>query len=162
MRVLARKVGGAPTLRKVFKRPWPSTLPEASARSSCQMRARCMTRVNWKEIKRNSVQVEGPSLKGQGAADDGYHDFGTAHLCTFSADQAWSVWPSEMYQFWSGNSRPPWNVPDVKPSSQAPFSMVSLTYHGTSHAQPSHPCPHLLHLSQPGRLRPWALHACSL
>ncbi|XP_067568001.1 transcriptional enhancer factor TEF-4-like isoform X3 [Pseudorca crassidens] len=32
----------------------------------------------------------------------------------------------ELFQFWSGGSGPPWNVPDVKPFSQAPFSL-SLT-----------------------------------
>ncbi|XP_060030504.1 transcriptional enhancer factor TEF-4 isoform X3 [Erinaceus europaeus] len=33
---------------------------------------------------------------------------------------------SELFQFWSGGSGPPWNVPDVKPFSQTPFSL-SLT-----------------------------------
>lgn len=33
---------------------------------------------------------------------------------------------TELFQFWSGSSGPTWNVPDVKPFSQAPFSM-SLT-----------------------------------
>ncbi|XP_040833876.1 transcriptional enhancer factor TEF-4 isoform X4 [Ochotona curzoniae] len=33
---------------------------------------------------------------------------------------------SELFQFWSGGSGPPWNVPDVKPFSQPPFSL-SLT-----------------------------------
>ncbi|XP_020950384.1 transcriptional enhancer factor TEF-4 isoform X3 [Sus scrofa] len=32
----------------------------------------------------------------------------------------------ELFQFWSGGSGPPWNVPDVKPFSQTPFSL-SLT-----------------------------------
>ncbi|XP_058530139.1 transcriptional enhancer factor TEF-4 isoform X2 [Ochotona princeps] len=32
---------------------------------------------------------------------------------------------SELFQFWSGGSGPPWNVPDVKPFSQPPF--LSLT-----------------------------------
>ncbi|XP_052511310.1 transcriptional enhancer factor TEF-4 isoform X3 [Budorcas taxicolor] len=32
----------------------------------------------------------------------------------------------ELFQFWSGSSGPPWNVPDVKPFSQTPFSL-SLT-----------------------------------
>ncbi|XP_048949673.1 transcriptional enhancer factor TEF-4 isoform X6 [Canis lupus baileyi] len=32
---------------------------------------------------------------------------------------------SELFQFWSGGSGPPWNVPDVKPFSQTPF--LSLT-----------------------------------
>ncbi|KAB1273624.1 Transcriptional enhancer factor TEF-4 [Camelus dromedarius] len=32
----------------------------------------------------------------------------------------------ELFQFWSGGSGSPWNVPDVKPFSQAPFSL-SLT-----------------------------------
>ncbi|XDA73967.1 hypothetical protein R6Z07F_004186 [Ovis aries] len=30
---------------------------------------------------------------------------------------------SELFQFWSGSSGPPWNVPDVKPFSQTPFSL---------------------------------------
>uniref|UniRef100_G1SVU2 TEA domain transcription factor 2 n=1 Tax=Oryctolagus cuniculus TaxID=9986 RepID=G1SVU2_RABIT len=33
---------------------------------------------------------------------------------------------SELFQFWSGGSGPPWNLPDVKPFSQPPFSL-SLT-----------------------------------
>ncbi|XP_077603277.1 transcriptional enhancer factor TEF-4 [Crocuta crocuta] len=33
---------------------------------------------------------------------------------------------SELFQFWSGGSGSPWNVPDVKPFSQTPFSL-SLT-----------------------------------
>ncbi|KAK1329957.1 hypothetical protein QTO34_010141 [Cnephaeus nilssonii] len=33
---------------------------------------------------------------------------------------------SELFQFWSGGSGTPWNVPDVKPFSQTPFSL-SLT-----------------------------------
>ncbi|XP_011525708.1 transcriptional enhancer factor TEF-4 isoform X13 [Homo sapiens] len=33
---------------------------------------------------------------------------------------------SELFQFWSGGSGPPWNVPDVKPFSQTPFTL-SLT-----------------------------------
>ncbi|XP_008573645.1 PREDICTED: transcriptional enhancer factor TEF-4 isoform X2 [Galeopterus variegatus] len=33
---------------------------------------------------------------------------------------------SELFQFWSGGSGPPWNVPDVKPFTQTPFSL-SLT-----------------------------------
>uniref|UniRef100_A0A8C8YYZ4 Transcriptional enhancer factor TEF-4 n=1 Tax=Prolemur simus TaxID=1328070 RepID=A0A8C8YYZ4_PROSS len=33
---------------------------------------------------------------------------------------------SKLFQFWSGGSGPPWNVPDVKPFSQTPFSL-SLT-----------------------------------
>ncbi|KAM5236823.1 transcriptional enhancer factor TEF-4 isoform 4-T4 [Ctenodactylus gundi] len=33
---------------------------------------------------------------------------------------------TELFQFWSGGSGPPWNVPDVKPFSQTPFSL-SLT-----------------------------------
>uniref|UniRef100_A0A9L0RQP7 Transcriptional enhancer factor TEF-4 n=1 Tax=Equus caballus TaxID=9796 RepID=A0A9L0RQP7_HORSE len=33
---------------------------------------------------------------------------------------------SEIFQFWPGGSGPPWNVPDVKPFSQTPFSL-SLT-----------------------------------
>ncbi|XP_059777902.1 LOW QUALITY PROTEIN: transcriptional enhancer factor TEF-4-like [Balaenoptera ricei] len=32
----------------------------------------------------------------------------------------------ELFQFWSGGSGPPWNVPDQKPFSQTPFSL-SLT-----------------------------------
>ncbi|XP_054105314.2 transcriptional enhancer factor TEF-4 isoform X9 [Callithrix jacchus] len=36
------------------------------------------------------------------------------------------VQASELFQFWSGGSGPPWNVPDVKPFSQTPFSL-SLT-----------------------------------
>ncbi|KAL2762962.1 transcriptional enhancer factor TEF-4 isoform 1 [Daubentonia madagascariensis] len=36
------------------------------------------------------------------------------------------AWASELFQFWSGGSGPPWNVPDVKPFSQTPFSL-SLT-----------------------------------
>ncbi|XP_040592085.1 transcriptional enhancer factor TEF-4 isoform X4 [Mesocricetus auratus] len=33
---------------------------------------------------------------------------------------------TELFQFWSGSSGPPWNVPDVKPFSQTPFP-VALT-----------------------------------
>ncbi|XP_012883034.1 PREDICTED: transcriptional enhancer factor TEF-4 [Dipodomys ordii] len=33
---------------------------------------------------------------------------------------------TELFQFWSGSSGPPWNVPDVKPFSQTAFSL-SLT-----------------------------------
>ncbi|XP_011525707.1 transcriptional enhancer factor TEF-4 isoform X12 [Homo sapiens] len=36
------------------------------------------------------------------------------------------VQASELFQFWSGGSGPPWNVPDVKPFSQTPFTL-SLT-----------------------------------
>ncbi|XP_035302686.1 transcriptional enhancer factor TEF-4 isoform X2 [Cricetulus griseus] len=31
---------------------------------------------------------------------------------------------TELFQFWSGSSGTPWNVPDVKPFSQAPFSLT--------------------------------------
>ncbi|GAB5581784.1 transcriptional enhancer factor TEF-4 isoform X1 [Prionailurus iriomotensis] len=50
-------------------------------------------------------------------------------MATMSSAQlisAPSLQASELFQFWSGGSGSPWNVPDVKPFSQTPFSL-SLT-----------------------------------
>ncbi|VTJ80749.1 Hypothetical predicted protein [Marmota monax] len=45
---------------------------------------------------------------------------------------------TELFQFWSGGSGPPWNVPDMKPFSQTPFSL-SLTPPSTD--LPGQHCP---------------------
>ncbi|CAO2632823.1 Transcriptional enhancer factor TEF-4 [Lemmus lemmus] len=82
--------------------------------------------------RRKSREIQS-KLKDQVSKDKAFQAMATvssAQLISAPSLQA-KLGPSgpqttELFQFWSGNSGPPWNVPDVKPFSQTPFS-VSLT-----------------------------------
>ncbi|XP_026644867.1 transcriptional enhancer factor TEF-4 [Microtus ochrogaster] len=82
--------------------------------------------------RRKSREIQS-KLKDQVSKDKAFQTMATmssAQLISAPSLQA-KLGPSgpqttELFQFWSGNSGAPWNVPDVKPFSQTPFS-VSLT-----------------------------------
>ncbi|KAH0508736.1 Transcriptional enhancer factor TEF-4 [Microtus ochrogaster] len=82
--------------------------------------------------RRKSREIQS-KLKDQVSKDKAFQTMATmssAQLISAPSLQA-KLGPSgpqttDLFQFWSGNSGAPWNVPDVKPFSQTPFS-VSLT-----------------------------------
>ncbi|XP_055469526.1 transcriptional enhancer factor TEF-4 isoform X3 [Psammomys obesus] len=82
--------------------------------------------------RRKSREIQS-KLKDQVSKDKAFQTMATmssAQLISAPSLQA-KLGPSgpqatELFQFWSGSSGPPWNVPDVKPFSQTPYS-VSLS-----------------------------------